>query len=203
MPTHSLQGHPLTTRANSSSLPFPAWQNSITGVLESSRCSLWTLYEVRMACYCPPSTPTLTVRLAGDKVCAGSALTRRSSHADSVLCSTRPEPALARSRSTSRWVRSCTLSSKLSLLTHFTPIVCARHSRSGRKPYEKKHPERQRRVPSRKVRRHLTLQAQTDADCFCFQQVGGEGCPAVITYRTFDDRDQVDVECTWSTRPSG
>ncbi|KAH7101683.1 hypothetical protein BKA62DRAFT_173376 [Auriculariales sp. MPI-PUGE-AT-0066] len=52
-------------------------------------------------------------------------------------------------------------------------MVCARHSRSGRKPYEKKHPERQRRVPSRKV--------------------GGIGCPATISYRTYEDRDDVDV----------
>jgi hypothetical protein len=34
-----------------------------------------------------------------------------------------------------------------------TKLVCARHSRSGRKKYVKKHPERVRKVPSRKVRR--------------------------------------------------
>lgn len=33
-----------------------------------------------------------------------------------------------------------------------TKLVCARHSRSGRKKYVKKHPERVRKVPSRKVR---------------------------------------------------
>jgi hypothetical protein len=33
-----------------------------------------------------------------------------------------------------------------------TKLVCARHSRSGRKKYIKKHPERVRKVPSRKVR---------------------------------------------------
>jgi hypothetical protein len=33
-----------------------------------------------------------------------------------------------------------------------TKLVCARHSRSGRKKYVKKHPERIRKVPSRKVR---------------------------------------------------
>jgi hypothetical protein len=33
-----------------------------------------------------------------------------------------------------------------------TKLVCARHSRSGRKKYIKKHPERIRKVPSRKVR---------------------------------------------------
>ena len=32
-----------------------------------------------------------------------------------------------------------------------TKLVCARHSRSGRKKYVKKHPERARKVPSRKV----------------------------------------------------
>lgn len=31
-------------------------------------------------------------------------------------------------------------------------LVCARHNRSGRKTYVKKYPERQRKVPSRKVR---------------------------------------------------
>jgi hypothetical protein len=33
-----------------------------------------------------------------------------------------------------------------------TKLVCARHSRSGRKKYVKKHPDRVRKVPSRKVR---------------------------------------------------
>ena len=32
-----------------------------------------------------------------------------------------------------------------------TKLVCARHPRTGRKKYVKKHPERQRKVPSRKV----------------------------------------------------
>src|SRR5258708_35230618 len=32
-----------------------------------------------------------------------------------------------------------------------TKLVCARHVRAGRKKYIKKHPERQRKVPSRKV----------------------------------------------------
>jgi hypothetical protein len=32
-----------------------------------------------------------------------------------------------------------------------TKLVCARHSRSGRKKYIKKHPDRVRKVPSRKV----------------------------------------------------
>lgn len=33
-----------------------------------------------------------------------------------------------------------------------TKLVCARHTRSGRKKYVKKYPERQRKLPSRKVR---------------------------------------------------
>lgn len=33
-----------------------------------------------------------------------------------------------------------------------TKLVCARHSRSGRKKYVKKYPDRVRKVPSRKVR---------------------------------------------------
>ncbi|EJD52105.1 hypothetical protein AURDEDRAFT_181636 [Auricularia subglabra TFB-10046 SS5] len=58
-------------------------------------------------------------------------------------------------------------------------LVCARHSRSGRKPYEKKHPERQRKVPSRKV---------------------DEGCPATISYRTFEEKEEVHV--TYNPRHS-
>lgn len=40
-----------------------------------------------------------------------------------------------------------------------TKLVCARHSRSGRKKYVKKYPDRVRKVPSRKVspRPHLHL----------------------------------------------
>jgi hypothetical protein len=34
---------------------------------------------------------------------------------------------------------------------HHTKLVCARHTRSGRKKYVKKYPERQRKLPSRKV----------------------------------------------------
>lgn len=36
-----------------------------------------------------------------------------------------------------------------------TKLVCARHTRSGRKKYVKKYPDRVRKVPSRKVRRPL------------------------------------------------
>jgi hypothetical protein len=42
-----------------------------------------------------------------------------------------------------------------------TKLVCARHSRSGRKKYVKKHPERVRKVPSRKVRISSTLHSMT------------------------------------------
>ncbi|KAF9527724.1 hypothetical protein CPB83DRAFT_894909 [Crepidotus variabilis] len=52
-----------------------------------------------------------------------------------------------------------------------TKLVCARHSRSGRKKYVKKHPERVRKVPSRKLE--------------------GIGCSASISYKTYFDSDQV------------
>ncbi|KAF5384875.1 hypothetical protein D9615_001334 [Tricholomella constricta] len=52
-----------------------------------------------------------------------------------------------------------------------TKLVCARHSRSGRKKYVKKHPERVRKVPSRKLE--------------------GQGCPASISYKTYFDTDEV------------
>ncbi|KAG6862159.1 hypothetical protein C0995_004241 [Termitomyces sp. Mi166 len=52
-----------------------------------------------------------------------------------------------------------------------TKLVCARHSRSGRKKYVKKHPERVRKVPSRKL--------------------DGAGCPASISYKTYFDTEEV------------
>ncbi|KAF9015592.1 hypothetical protein BDQ17DRAFT_1341330 [Cyathus striatus] len=52
-----------------------------------------------------------------------------------------------------------------------TKLVCARHSRSGRKKYVKKHPERVRKVPSRKLE--------------------GVGCPASISYKTYFDTEEV------------
>ncbi|CAA7265957.1 unnamed protein product [Cyclocybe aegerita] len=52
-----------------------------------------------------------------------------------------------------------------------TKLVCARHSRSGRKKYVKKHPERVRKVPSRKLE--------------------GTGCSASISYKTYFDSEQV------------
>ncbi|KAF9481652.1 hypothetical protein BDN70DRAFT_875954 [Pholiota conissans] len=52
-----------------------------------------------------------------------------------------------------------------------TKLVCARHSRSGRKKYVKKHPERVRKVPSRKL--------------------DGQGCQASISYKTYFDTEEV------------
>ncbi|KAJ7651723.1 hypothetical protein DFH06DRAFT_1475733 [Mycena polygramma] len=52
-----------------------------------------------------------------------------------------------------------------------TKLVCARHSRSGRKKYVKKHPERVRKVPSRKL--------------------DGEGCSASISFKTYYDTEEV------------
>ncbi|KAG8999774.1 hypothetical protein FRB94_005948 [Tulasnella sp. JGI-2019a] len=52
-----------------------------------------------------------------------------------------------------------------------TKLVCARHTRSGRKKYVKKHPERQRKLPSRKLE--------------------GIGCGASISYKTYFDSEQV------------
>ncbi|KAJ7246300.1 hypothetical protein B0H12DRAFT_1126604 [Mycena haematopus] len=52
-----------------------------------------------------------------------------------------------------------------------TKLVCARHSRSGRKKYVKKHPERVRKVPSRKLE--------------------GDGCGASISFKTYYDTDEV------------
>ncbi|KAF5388505.1 hypothetical protein D9757_004605 [Collybiopsis confluens] len=52
-----------------------------------------------------------------------------------------------------------------------TKLVCARHSRSGRKKYVKKHPERVRKVPSRKLE--------------------GQGCPASISFKTYFDSEEV------------
>ncbi|KAJ7070821.1 hypothetical protein C8F01DRAFT_398495 [Mycena amicta] len=54
-----------------------------------------------------------------------------------------------------------------------TKLVCARHSRSGRKKYVKKHPERVRKVPSRKL--------------------DGKGCGASISFKTYFDTEEVRV----------
>ncbi|KAJ7361512.1 hypothetical protein DFH08DRAFT_376519 [Mycena albidolilacea] len=53
-----------------------------------------------------------------------------------------------------------------------TKLVCARHSRSGRKKYVKKHPDRVRKVPSRKLE-------------------GEGGCRASISYKTYFDTEEV------------
>ncbi|KAF5368632.1 hypothetical protein D9758_002324 [Tetrapyrgos nigripes] len=52
-----------------------------------------------------------------------------------------------------------------------TKLVCARHSRNGRKKYVKKHPERIRKVPSRKIE--------------------GQGCAACISFKTYFDTEEV------------
>ncbi|OBZ68408.1 hypothetical protein A0H81_11682 [Grifola frondosa] len=52
-----------------------------------------------------------------------------------------------------------------------TKLVCARHTRSGRKKYVKKFPDRVRKVPSRKLE--------------------GVGCPASISYKTYFHTEQV------------
>ncbi|KAI0094195.1 hypothetical protein BDY19DRAFT_911670 [Irpex rosettiformis] len=54
-----------------------------------------------------------------------------------------------------------------------TKLVCARHTRSGRKKYVKKFPERVRKVPSRKIE--------------------GQGCPASISYKTYFETEEVRV----------
>ncbi|QRV83111.1 hypothetical protein RhiJN_11127 [Ceratobasidium sp. AG-Ba] len=55
-------------------------------------------------------------------------------------------------------------------------LVCARHTRRGRKQYVKKHPERTRKTPSRKI--------------------DGVGCPASICYKTYVHTDVVRVMYT-------
>lgn len=59
-----------------------------------------------------------------------------------------------------------------------TKLVCARHSRSGRKKYVKKHPDRVRKVPSRKV-------SGDPAQVRTYEltpeiKLEGQGCPASI-----------------------
>jgi hypothetical protein len=77
-----------------------------------------------------------------------------------------------------------------------TKLVCARHSRSGRKKYVKKHPERVRKVPSRKVRTRSTLHCMIYLRVPC--QLEGQGCQASISYKTYFDTDEVRVCCRYS-----
>ncbi|KAJ3546638.1 hypothetical protein NM688_g5493 [Phlebia brevispora] len=63
-----------------------------------------------------------------------------------------------------------------------TKLVCARHTRSGRKKYVKKYPDRVRKVPSRKLE--------------------GQGCPASISYKTYFDTQEVRACCKFRVRPS-
>ncbi|KAG6333904.1 hypothetical protein ID866_5189 [Astraeus odoratus] len=60
-----------------------------------------------------------------------------------------------------------------------TKLVCARHSRSGRKKYVKKHPERVRKVPSRKVSTSLGVSH------------------ASISFKTYYDTEEVRVCCQY------
>lgn len=75
-----------------------------------------------------------------------------------------------------------------------TKLVCARHTRSGRKKYVKKYPDRVRKVPSRKVRvyhgaRRYSLSLALP------RQLEGTGCSASISYKTYFDTDEVRVCC--------
>lgn len=54
-----------------------------------------------------------------------------------------------------------------------TKLVCARHSKSGRSKYVKKYPERNRKVPSRKIE--------------------GTGCSASISFKTYYETEEVRV----------
>ncbi|KAG6380998.1 hypothetical protein JVT61DRAFT_5393 [Boletus reticuloceps] len=73
-----------------------------------------------------------------------------------------------------------------------TKLVCARHSRSGRKKYVKKHPERLRKVPSRKV----SVRADTVLLTYVThrkKKLDGQGCQASISYKTYFDTEEVRV----------
>jgi len=74
-----------------------------------------------------------------------------------------------------------------------TKLVCARHTRSGRKKYVKKFPERQRKLPSRKVRFDMYVLLRSSH--FSLGKLDGEGCPASISYKTFFHTDEVRACC--------
>ena len=74
-----------------------------------------------------------------------------------------------------------------------TKLVCARHSRSGRKKYVKKHPERVRKVPSRKVRRSASGDHSHVKQWI--RKLEGQGCPASISFKTYYDTDEVRACC--------
>ncbi|KAI0068180.1 hypothetical protein BV25DRAFT_529986 [Artomyces pyxidatus] len=61
-------------------------------------------------------------------------------------------------------------------------LVCARHSRSGRKKYVKKFPDRVRKVPSRKLE--------------------GRGCSASMSYKTYFDTPEIRVCCEYVSQHS-
>ena len=74
-----------------------------------------------------------------------------------------------------------------------TKLVCARHSRSGRKKYVKKHPERVRKVPSRKVRRSAFGDHSHVKQWI--RKLEGQGCPASISFKTYFNTDEVRACC--------
>jgi len=73
-----------------------------------------------------------------------------------------------------------------------TKLVCARHSRSGRKKYIKKHPERVRKVPSRKVCLTIYLFRPSNSKHI---QLDGQGCQASISYKTYFETEEVRACC--------
>ena len=75
-------------------------------------------------------------------------------------------------------------------------LVCARHSRSGRKKYVKKYPERVRKVPSRKVCR-MSCALNASLTFTIAPQLEGRGCPASMSYKTYFDTLEVRVCCMW------
>jgi hypothetical protein len=70
-------------------------------------------------------------------------------------------------------------------------LVCARHSRSGRKKYVKKFPERVRKLPSRKV---CYMLCASNAPLTSIQ-LEGRGCPASMSYKTYFDTPEVRACC--------
>lgn len=82
-----------------------------------------------------------------------------------------------------------------------TKLVCARHTRSGRKKYVKKYPDRVRKVPSRKVRTVFSPCHDGLLSAIA-RKLEGTGCSASISYKTYFDTDEVRVCCECSYYPS-
>lgn len=77
-------------------------------------------------------------------------------------------------------------------------LICARHSRSGRKKYVKKYPERIRKVPSRKVYSYVSVSMNASLIPLVASQLDGRGCQASMSYKTYFDTSEVRVCCTCS-----